>query len=512
MNVSRNRISSQAKSLKKLSPHRLSLYKQYFLSLNENNSKLLITPKTKSKSKKISLSKVFKEPEHKRSPEKLWPKLTKPKLPFSNKYDESDENKKIKIRLQKPSKTLHDFHTVKWLRNKYSDSVVEKSVLSLLPEKSKNIPEIYKEDKEKNIRYQKMKDFLNSFKGPFGREKTVEINPKYLFNESTFDKILKLKEIFLEFDQRKTQTMEFDEILNMFNKNHIKADKNDIAELFFKGKKIKKKEDMTKLNLGFFQFIHFALKKEQNFKEFMRKIREKNQKNLDKENIYLPMNFNLIMDYFINKEKERHSINNLKKAVDILENDIKINEQEKSFTFNESEISENNSMIKNQKKNKIKNQKIEKNVLSDINILDLYNDFIKLFRLISNTQIPKRNSLKYSYQNNIIPIELDNKNAYKKTNLFLYNTFNSNMQKNKGYKSLNKTADNNNPLLHLIKKEMNKNTIKNLKMKNYNKYHDINLAREATIDKIRDNIKFHDNIILDKIDKNKNSKKIIEIE
>ena len=58
-------------------------------------------------------------------------------------------------------------------------------------------------------------------------------------------KILKLKEVFLEFDQKKTQKMDFYEILNMFNHNHIKADKKDIADLFFKGKKL---DDTTVIN------------------------------------------------------------------------------------------------------------------------------------------------------------------------------------------------------------------------------------------------------------------------
>ena len=497
MNLSRNRTSSNSKSFKKLSSYKMPLYKQNFLS--QNNAEILFKPMIKS-NKKLSLTKIFKKPKYENSSDKLWPKLTKPKLPFSNKYTESKEDKKYKIKLQKPSKTLHDCHTIKWLRNKYSDSVVEKSVLSLLPEKSKDIPIIYKEDLKKNKRFQKMMDYLDSFKGPVGREKYVDINPKYFFNESTFDKILKLREIFLEFNQRKTQKMEFDEILNMFNKNHIKADKNDIANLFFKGKKIKKKEDIVKLNLGFFQFIRFALKKEQNFKEFMRKIREKNIKNKDNENIYLPMNFNLIMDYFINKEKERHSINHLKKAVDILDNDIKINEQEKSFNDNESEIFENNSKIKYQQKFKnTKKEKKEKKILSNINILDLYNEFINLFHLISNTDIKKRKN--NSYQNNICLMET--------SNLTMYNNYRINANKNEknGKKSLNKTADNNNAILSLIKNEINKKSIKNMKMENYNKYHDINLAREATLDNIKNNMKFKDHIILDKIDKTKNPKK-----
>ena len=107
-------------------------------------------------------------------------------------------SKIIKIKLTKPSKTLHEFNTIKWLRNKYSDSVVEKSIHSILPKK--NNPLKYKNEKELDKRFRKMIEYLESFKGPIGREKFIDINPKYLFDETTFRNILKLKEIFLEFD------------------------------------------------------------------------------------------------------------------------------------------------------------------------------------------------------------------------------------------------------------------------------------------------------------------------
>ena len=67
----------------------------------------------------------------------------------------------------------------------------------------------------------------------------------------------------------------------------------------------------------------------------MRKIKEKNKNNEDKENVYLPMDFNLIMDYFINKEKERHSIN--KNQVEILNNGIIINQNDENINFNEND-------------------------------------------------------------------------------------------------------------------------------------------------------------------------------
>ena len=483
MYSSRNGFSYKSKSLKKLSLYKIALYQRNYLSKNLPETPC-ITKNESIKKKFIPLEEVFKNPKNKLSSEKNWPKITRPKLPFSIRNTESNEYRKNQIRLQKPSKTVHDFQTVKWLRNKYSDSVVEKSVLSLLPEKSNEVHMIYKDDKEKNRRYHKMMDYLKSFKGPVGREKFVEINPKYLFNESTFDKILKLREIFLEFDQRKTQKMEFDEILNMFNQNHIKADKNDIADLFFKGRKIKRKEDIAKLNIGFFQFIRFALKKEQNFKEFMRKIKEKNKNNEDKENVYLPMDFNLIMDYFINKEKERHSINKLKNQVEILNNDIIINQNDENINFNEND-KPIISLKKILKKNK--NNKKEKKLLSDINILELYNEFINLFNFISKSEIKKGYNSFYNYGTTKNP----NKTMYQKK---LYNSFNKTKQIKKCKNSLEKEKDENYILNVLIKNQINKDSIKNLKLQNYYKYHDINLAREETLTQIKKDAIFNDSV------------------
>ena len=504
MNFSRNEISTYNKSTKNSPLNRVIAYQRHFFSQNLPEKNPFPIQNSSPKKKLISLKTVFQPHKKILSPDKLWPKITKPKYPFSHKITETNESKKNKIRLQKPSKTLHDFYTVKWLRNKYSDSVVEKSVLSLLPEKSTEIQMIYKEDRERSKRYQKMIEYLNSLKGPVGREKLVEINPKYFFNESTFDKILKLREIFLEFDQRKTQKMNFYEILNMFNQNHIKADKKDIADLFFKGKKIKRKEDIAKLNLGFFQFLRFALRKEQNFKEFMRKIKLKSNSDKDKENSYLPMDFNLIMDYFINKEKERHSINKLKKAVDTLNNDIKINKQDDNLNFNESEI------LKNERSKRKKQNKKEKGILSDINILDLFNEFISLFNFISNSEINSGSNNNY-FKNNKSPPKSQNKNRYNKQISLLYKSFNkndNNKTKIQLSKTMNKLNQNDDALRILIMNQMNKNTIKNMKLQNYIKYHDIDLSREATLGKIKEDIGYNDNLILENRKKENPKKKI----
>ena len=244
----------------------------------------------------------------------------------------------------------------------------------------------------------------------------------------------------------------------------------------------------------------------------MRKIKKKIKNNDDKENLYSPMDFNLIMDYFINKEKERHSINKLKKAVDTLNNDIKINEQDEKISFN---IKEKTDSPKRLRKNKNKTTRIikkEKKILSDINILELFNDFINLFHFISQSKINIGND-NDNYKNTEPNSKSQNKTNYNQSILRFYNTFyknNSFKQKNKLSKTINRTSDDKDILNILIKNQMNKNSVNNMKLQNYNKYHDIDLAREVTLTQIKENSGIKDNFILEKIEKKKILKNINE--
>ena len=226
-------------SSKKSFINKISTYQRLFL-LNEEKNKLNIKQENQNKKnfKNISLKNVFQEPKKFKS--KIWPKLTHPKLPFSKKNSESPEFKKLKNRLQKPSLTFHGCNTIKWLRNKYSNSIVEKSVYTLLPKKNYSLS--YKKEPEKEKRHREMLEYLDSFKGPIGKERFVDINPKYLFSETTFQKILKLREIFLEFDNRGNREIDFDEIVRLFNQNQIKADKMILQIYFLKIKRLKKRK------------------------------------------------------------------------------------------------------------------------------------------------------------------------------------------------------------------------------------------------------------------------------
>ena len=89
---------------------------------------------------------------------------------------------KNRIKLSKPSKIFHDFETIQWLRRKFSENIINKSIYSLLPNNGK--PVIPEDESEEDKRHRKMMEYLESLKGPIGREKYCNINPKYFFNLS----------------------------------------------------------------------------------------------------------------------------------------------------------------------------------------------------------------------------------------------------------------------------------------------------------------------------------------
>ena len=446
---------------------------------NQNQSKPLLKEiKLKERIHKMNLlKKVFKGPQVKRNIPN-WPKITHPKLPFSNTYIQEKENKKKKIESLRPSRLYHDFHTIGWLRKKYSESVLEKSVFSILPENGK--PAIPLNESEDEKRKRKIMEYLQSLREPMGREKYAKINPKYFYNESTYEKIMKLKEIFLEFDGGGKRKMEMNELLKLFNQNHIMANIEELVKLFFSDKKVKK-EDYFKLYLNFYEFLNFALTKEQNFRNFMRKIKEKYKKmeNNEKKNVenkegkksnyndvYLPMNLNLVLDYFISKGKERSSVEKIEKAINemdklIKENNINYDEylSEKELNYNDLKIENSKSKSKNKhKNNNIKSQENSKRY----GIRKISNrDLIKV-----NEHSYKSYDLKELKNNSKNNLKLFNKNESKELDL-VYDKINfkqliqefSKLFNNNG---LNETQYNDKNKTFICNKSYNKNLEKKL--------------------------------------------------
>lgn len=451
-----------------------------------------------------------------------WPKVTKPILPFTSRKKKSSENSKMKIMSLKPNPKFHDFNTIKWLRHKYSDSLLEKSINTLLPDNGK--PVIPDDESEEEKKHRELMEFLESIKPIIAREKNVNINPKYFFNTNTFEKILKLKEIFLEFDEDGSRKMEIDEMLTMFNQNHICADINELVKLFFKNKEFKEK-DIMKLYLDFYQFMKFALNQDEDFRNFMREIKEKYNANKEIEkSTYLPMNFNLVLDYFIIKGKERSSVEIIENSMNLMDKILnKAPKRSKKLELFESErnvkdfddilikkISSKLPSTKQLLQRKSINLSYDNNSsdeserteykenMEKINFIEPIDEFDKLFkahRISVNKKIAQLNLVNKSYEKNL------NKNIYSVNNtvssdksttiakspninriISLKNDFPCNSEINRtGIDNKNEDeSKNNSTLTNIVNNMLNRRLIQKINKGNYDKLHDIRIAVQTT--------------------------------
>ena len=451
------------------------------------------------------LSNVFKKPKDQSKNKKtLWPKITHPKLPFSKRVRLPLEERKRLIREQKPNRIYHDFYMIKWLRNKYSDSLIEKSVFSMLPDNGK--PVVPEDESPEEKKHRLLMEFLDSlYKKVPEREKHVNINPKYFFDQKTFQKILKFKEIFLEFDEDQSRKMEIDEMVEMFNQNHIDANLEDLRNLFFKDKHVKK-EDIMKLYLDFYQFMNFALTKDQDFRQFMREIKAKRKskikdgKNNEEDEVgYLPMNFNLMFDYFLMKGKERASYEEITKSIvemdKIINNNKNIDNVNTNNDIDDNKSKTNSSDANDNITNKNKNNEDNDNEnidyedqLKNLNFVNLINNFTTLFHIndLSSSKGMSDSFMDLAASHEQISdmknVKLKNDNNNIKTSEFNLKDISNKEKdnKNKGKNSSTPKDINANLIENLVEYDMNRKRLKNLNINNYNKFHDINLALTET--------------------------------
>ena len=460
------------------------------------------------------LSNVFKKPKDQSKNKKtLWPKITHPKLPFSKRVRLPLEERKRLIREQKPNRIYHDFYMIKWLRNKYSDSLIEKSVFSMLPDNGK--PVVPEDESPEEKKHRLLMEFLDSlYKKVPEREKHVNINPKYFFDQKTFQKILKFKEIFLEFDEDQSRKMEIDEMVEMFNQNHIDANLEDLRNLFFKDKHVKK-EDIMKLYLDFYQFMNFALTKDQDFRQFMREIKAKRKskikdgKNNEEDEVgYLPMNFNLMFDYFLMKGKERASYEEITKSIvemdKIINNNKNIDNVNTNNDIDDNKSKTNSSDANDNITNKNKNNEDNENEnidyedqLKNLNFVNLINNFKTLFHIndLSSSKGMSDSFMDLAASHEQISdmknVKLKNDNNNIKTSEFNLKDISNKEKdnKNKGKNSSTPKDINANLIENLVEYDMNRKRLKNLNINNYNKFHDINLALTETKKEVNNFIK-----------------------
>ena len=454
-------------------------------NINDPSDERISTEKQKQKIKQLKL--LYGDPNKNRKLTDKWNNLTKPKLPFTKRSSLPKDVRIKKIESLKPSVLYHDNHVIHWIRSKYSSSVIEKSLYTIFPDREKEKTEV--DETELRKKQKKMLEFLKSSKEPTGREKFVKINPKYFYNTATFEKIKKLRDIFLEFDVNRNNEMSLDELALMFNQNDIKTNEDELAKLFFKNKKYKKK-DYFKLYLNFYQFLKFSLSQEHEFRLFMRKIKSKYDKeNKDNKNYskYLPMNLNLLLDYFISKSKEKSSLDKINKAIKIMDKSIKnlenldVKKSENAKNFQPEKSDNDNPNLSNSKENNIDD------LFQNINFKELIDEFGILFSKTNLNDFEKKmeiNSPKINkYRTDIKDF---NFNKNKKSTSSKINEIKRKMLFDSEIDKVNKpilynVSKNKNDIYeNAIKRSLNQTAVIKMNMDNYKKFHSIQLALDAT--------------------------------
>ena len=372
-----------------------------------------------------------------------------------------------------PSQIFYNPNTIKWFDKKYNEDLIKKSIYSLFPN---NCQPIMKEEEWTAQRI--LREFLTHYLKPEDKYKDIWINPKYFFSKEVYESILKLKEIFLQFDEDGSRKMEIDEMTTMFNTNNINVTEEDLCELFFKGKKYKK-EDINKLYLDFFQFMNFALSKksDQDFRVFMRNIKEKKMKEKEqeriaeeekrkkhlenfegeeeevvddlfvdekKEPVFFPMNFNLLLDYFINKGKERKSQKKIRRAIKMMRNILTPGRYpEDDPDFAEDEEGEEEKPNDEEKKEKKEEDEYDKQ-LREINTMEIMDEFDKLFKM---SYITPTSSLKEQQKTKVITskvAEVTKSNNNTRRNFFREKTMKPFSKNDKNLNNIDKNSSKNN--------------------------------------------------------------------
>ena len=205
------------------------------------------------------------------------------------------------------SKNKIDCATVKWMRHLLPSNFLSSTLTDMLIEKDKKHPFLLRLFEEDNnalksiINQQGTLPYLNNKK---------KLKPELLFQKETLEKIYKMIDIFLQFDEDRSRTLEITELHTMFNTNGIPVTKDELVEIFTK--KGEKKKKIWEYKLSFLDFVEFSLSNEcdSKFRQLMKKIKERVS-----SDTYLPMTFPQSLEYIFNKGKIKSNISKISNGI-----------------------------------------------------------------------------------------------------------------------------------------------------------------------------------------------------
>ncbi len=251
-----------------------------------------------------------------------------------------------------PSHSIQDINTIKWLKRTHNKDVIRACVNKMLDD-----------DEEEKVKRKKSFSFDNKCSKDNIQDNIIyKMNPKYFWTKEKFKRILKLKELFKEFDIDDNQQMEMNEIESMFKTNNIDASSSELTKLFGNGVEKKKNKNII---FDFYQFCNFSIEHDLEFAKFLRGLKLKETNKNDSN--YYPRSFNSLLDYFISKGEERKSVN---KINSIIKNMDVVREN------NQNNVLDCNELIKTDKK---------------MDFYELMSEFKNLFQLtLSNDEIQRK--------------------------------------------------------------------------------------------------------------------------
>ena len=267
-----------------------------------------------------------------------------PKLPYSHAKHSRNLSA---LQMKPPSHYINNVTTINWLTKKYGVLPVKQNLLSILPINNNH---------NKTIMTPSNTSTPN-----------IQVHPKYFYTKDDYEKILKLRDLFLALDKNGNQrSMEINQIKQMFKMNNINVSKKQLINLFFTDNKTH--NDTSKLVLDFDKFISFAIEKEQTFIKFIRNVKQKyktKRTTYNKDGVYFPNHFDLLLKCFIKKRKENKGKVMVKKAIREMDSVIKSlkNKFDNSNNNNDGTInkqSEHNINIDNTQFKKVNFWKIMK--------------------------------------------------------------------------------------------------------------------------------------------------------
>lgn len=242
----------------------------------------------------------------------------------------SINNQKLKYKKIEDTPFTLLANNINWFRIRQPQEFKQISVNTLLPNDGFTSVTNFSELKifclnNQKILEQDIKKF-NKFK---------KLSPTFLFSKKMLEKIIKLRDIFLEFDKDLSRMLELNELEEMFESNGITVGLDELRNLFFRGKKINKNEQPC---LNFYQLIEFAFNAENEilFELFIRNLKiiqqskEKNSSvNLslkkDDKQSFLPMSLNLLLDYFNKKGSIRAHYDEIDLSIERMDKTINNN-------------------------------------------------------------------------------------------------------------------------------------------------------------------------------------------